>query len=262
MYLASIPAPPRSGSGVESGAGAVTGAAGAAVPPLATVARTSAFVIRPPGPEPLTFARSIPSAAAMRAATGETFESDGIGVGAILVAPAPSPSPSVAGAAGSAGVAAEAPFVAVVIRAMTWPTVTVSPASTRTSVIVPADGAGSSTSILSVEISAIAWPSSTLSPAATCHSTSVPSETDSPAVGAAVAIVSPGGASGRPAGAASAGGAPLPGASPRAVPPLPVAAAGAAPLPVAISASTEPTWTVSPSAAWIFATVPLAGAGT
>src|SRR3954468_431254 len=110
MYLASIPAPPRSGSGLEPGAGAVTGAAGAAVPPLATVARTSAFVMRPPGPEPLTFARSIPSAAGVRAGAGETFESDGIGVGAILVAP--SPSPSVAGAAGVAGVDAAAPLVA------------------------------------------------------------------------------------------------------------------------------------------------------
>ena len=38
-------------------------------------------------------------------------------------------------------------------------------------------------------------------------------------------------------------------------------AAGAAPF-VAISASTAPTWTVSPSAAWILTTVPLAGAGT
>ena len=57
--------------------------------------------------------------------------------------------------------------------------------------IVPADGAGSSTSILSVEISAIAWPSVTASPAATCHSTSVPSLTDSPAVGVTMSIVSP-----------------------------------------------------------------------
>src|SRR4051794_1877874 len=260
MYLASMPAPPRSGRGSESGAGAVTGAAGAAVPPFATVARTSAFVMRPPGPEPVTVARSMPSAAAMRAATGEIFASDGTGVGAIRVAPSPSAASSVAGAAGSAGVVADAPFVAVVIRAMTWPTVTVAPSSTRTSVIVPADGAGSSTSILSVEISAIAWPSSTLSPAAMCHSTSVPSETDSPAVGVTMSIVSPGATS---AGASAVGGAPLLSSVPRVAPPLPdEAAAGADPFPVAISASTAPTCTVSPSAAWIFATVPLAGAGT
>src|SRR4051795_12926334 len=174
-----MPAPPRRGWGFAPGAGAVTGCAGAAVPPLATVASTSAFVMRPAGPDPVTLARSIPSAAAIRAATGETFASEGTGVGARVVALLPSAGSSAAGA--GAGVVAEAPFVAVVIRAMTWATVIVSPSPTRTSMIVPAEGAGSSTSTLSVEISAIAWPSSTASPAATCHSTSVPSETDSPA---------------------------------------------------------------------------------
>src|SRR3954447_25850915 len=264
MYFASMPAPPRSGWGVDAGAGAMTGSAGAGAPPFATVARTSAFVMRPPGPEPVTFARSIPSAAAMRAATGEILASDGIGRGAAVAAR--SPSPSAAGSAGASGVVAAAPFVAVVIRAMTWPTVTVSPSPASTSVIVPAAGAGSSTSILSVEISAMAWPSSTVSPAATCHSTSVPSETDSPAVGVTMSSVSPGAAS-----VAGSAGAPLPeapsvssraGALAPLPPPLPAGAAGLAPLPVAISASTAPTWTVSPSAAWIFATVPLAGAGT
>src|SRR4051794_40265501 len=266
MYFASMPAPPRSGWGVDAGAGAVTGSAGAGGPPFATVARTSAFVMRPPGPDPVTFARSMPSAAAMRAATGEILASDGIGRGSTVAARLPSPSPSAAGSAGASGVVAAAPFVAVVMRAMTWPTVTVSPSPASTSVIVPAAGAGSSTSILSVEISAIAWPSSTVSPAATCHSTSVPSETDSPAVGVTMSSVSPGAAP-----VAGSAGAPLPeapsvssraGALAPLPPPLPAAAAGPAPLPVAISASTAPTWTVSPSAAWIFATVPLAGAGT
>jgi hypothetical protein len=45
-------------------------------------------------------------------------------------------------------------------------------------------------------------------------------------------------------------------------PPLLPAVAGAEPLPVAISARTVPTATVSPSAARILTTVPLAGAGT
>src|SRR3954452_4918533 len=269
MYFASMPAPPRSGWGVASGAGAVAGSATAAGPPFPTVARTSAFVMRPPGPEPATCDRSTPSAAAMRAATGEILASDGIGRGATVGAPVASA--AAAGSAGAAGVVAPAPFVAVVMRAMTWPTVTVSPSPARTSVIVPAAGAVSSTSILSVEISAIGWPSSTVSPAATCHSTSVPSETDSPAGGVTMSSVSPGAASlaGSASASASAGGAPLPDApsdSSRAgalvPPPLPPAAAAPLPVPVAISASTAPTSTVSPSAAWIFATVPLAGAGT
>src|SRR3954451_2484897 len=81
-----------------------------------------------------------------------------------------------------------------------------------------------------------------------------------------MSIVSPAGTSS--AASASAGGAPLPVGSSVAcaAPPLPGAAAGARvgadPFPGAISARTAPTWTVSPSAAWIFATVPLAGAGT
>src|SRR3954469_13309257 len=140
MYFASMPAPPRSGWGVASGAGAVAGPPPRAGPPLPPVARTSAFVMRPPGPEPATCDRSTPSAAAMRAATGEILASDGIGRGSTVAAPLPSP--SAAGSAGAAGVVAAAPFVAVVMRAMTWPTVTVSPSPARTSVIVPAAGAG------------------------------------------------------------------------------------------------------------------------
>ena len=69
------------------------------------------------------------------------------------------------------------------MRAITWPTVTVSPSATRISLTVPLAGAGSSTSTLSVEISTIV--SSTLieSPTLTCHSRIVPSVTDSPAAG-------------------------------------------------------------------------------
>ncbi len=55
-------------------------------------------------------------------------------------------------AAGAASRAAASPTA---IRAITWPTVTVSPSSTSSSITVPAAGAGSSTSTLSVEISTI-----------------------------------------------------------------------------------------------------------
>src|SRR5438094_1543780 len=57
-------APPRSGSATAS-------AAGAAAAPFSP--STSALVIRPRGPVPLTFERSTPSAAATRRATGETW---------------------------------------------------------------------------------------------------------------------------------------------------------------------------------------------
>ena len=66
MYFASIAAPPRIGEAVALDAGA------------SPAASTSAFVTRPPGPEPFTAARSTPSAAATRAATGETFMPSGV----------------------------------------------------------------------------------------------------------------------------------------------------------------------------------------
>src|SRR4051794_41780785 len=50
MYLASMPAPPRSGCGVAPGDGAVAGSAGgAAAPPLGVVAGAAPLVIPPPG---------------------------------------------------------------------------------------------------------------------------------------------------------------------------------------------------------------------
>ena len=83
-----------------------------------------------------------------------------------------------------------------VMRAITWPTVTVSPASARISVIVPLAGEGISASTLSVEISTIVSSSSTLSPTALAHSRIVPSETDSPIAGI---VMSSGLRLGRPA---------------------------------------------------------------
>ncbi len=210
---------------------------------------TSALVMRPPGPVPVMPPRSMPSAAATRAATGEILASSGISAGARgAVAGAPLPDDS-----GAAGLGAVAPTC---MRAMTWPTVTVSPSSARISVIVPAAGAGSSMSTLSVESSTTVWPSSTASPTLTAHSRIVPSVTDSPPVGVTMSTTSPVGAAAG-SGAAGAAGASASGSSAS-----DSAAAGAAPLSVTISASTAPTLTVSPSAARILATVPLAGAGT
>ncbi len=130
---------------------------------------------------------------------------------------------------------------------MTWPTVTVSPASARISAIVPVAGAGTSASTLSVEISTSVSSSSTLSPACLAHSRIVPSLTDSPIAGICTSIVSPPvspPASGSAAGASSVG-------------------VGALPFsPGAISASTVPTPIVSPSATWTLTTVPVSGEGT
>src|SRR3954453_5031197 len=115
MYLASIAAPPLR-TALAPSAGAAVGEA--PLTPLAA-ARTSAFVIRPAGPLPLTAPRSTPSAAATRAATGETLASSG-SVVAGEGADAPLPEGASAGADGAAP-------GDVVIRAIAWPTVTVSP---------------------------------------------------------------------------------------------------------------------------------------
>ena len=138
--------------------------------------------MRPPGPVPAIALRSMPSAAATRAATGEILASSAT-TGAACGAAAPLPDVST-----GAGRAAPAPTF---IRAMTWPTVTVSPSSARISVIVPAVGAGSSMSTLSVEISTTAWPSCTSSPTLTDHSRIVPSVTDSPPAGVTMSTISP-----------------------------------------------------------------------
>jgi hypothetical protein len=159
-------------------------AAGAVAASPFFASSTSAFVIRPPGPVPVIAARSMPSAAATRAATGETFASSGSGGAADGAGAATGPFPD--GALARAGAPAPA-----CMRAITWPTVTVAPSSARISVMVPAVGAGSSMSTLSVEISTTVWPSSTASPTFTAHSRIVPSVTDSPPVGVTMSTISP-----------------------------------------------------------------------
>ena len=96
--------------------------------------------------------------------------------------------PGAAGASDDAGAAGDVAAL-VVMRAITWPTVTVSPASARISVIVPDAGAGSSMSTLSVETSTTVSPSLIVSPTLTFHSRIVPSVTDSPPVGVTMSIV-------------------------------------------------------------------------
>ncbi len=115
-------------------------------------------MILPAGPLPETCARSTPSArCATRAATGETLRSSGTvpaagALGADALDVCACAAPSAPSADCGAGAAACSPTA---IRAITWPTVTVSPSCASSSATVPLAGAGSSTSTLSVEISTI-----------------------------------------------------------------------------------------------------------
>src|SRR5437588_1860135 len=197
MKRASAAAPPRSGcapgAGTADGAGVAAGASGVAAAPLPAADRTSALVILPPRAVPFTRSRSIPSWSATRRATGETLAGVDAAGGAVGAAAADSAGAASVGA-DAAGVwgavaAAAAPGAPAVIRAMTWPTVTVAPSSTRISEIVPDAGAGNSMSTLSVEISTTVSPSLTVSPTSTDHSRIVPSVTDSPPVGVTMSTV-------------------------------------------------------------------------
>ena len=85
-------------------------------------------------------------------------------------------------ASGVAVVGAGAPSPSP-ITASRWPTVTVSPSSTRISVRTPAKGDGSSESTLSVETSQSASSRPTASPTFLNHWMMMPSVTDSPSEG-------------------------------------------------------------------------------
>ena len=178
----------------------------------------------------------------MRAATGVTLMPSG------RRTVSASPAGRVSVGSGTGATAALAAPLPELMRAMTCPTWTVSPASASSSVSVPEAGAGTSASTLSVEISTIVSSSATSSPGCLAHSRIVPSETDSPIAGISISITV---ASASAVGSASAASVSS------------LSSAGPAPLePGEISASTAPISTVSPSAAWILTTVPVTGAGT
>src|SRR3954447_1390480 len=156
--------------------------------PSSTSASTSCLRTRPPRPVPSTRSRSMSCSAAMRCITGE-----------YLLGRWPLPSGSRTTGAGSltlgAGVspiaAAASPLPAAPsMRAMTVPTSTVVPTSTRISTTVPSPGDSTSVSILSVEIPQMISSRSTRSPTPFFHSTTVPSETDTPICGITTSISS------------------------------------------------------------------------
>src|SRR5947209_14219260 len=136
MYRASAAAPPRSGVAPGGAAvGAVGGGAGTAAAPFPDrAAITSALVIRPPRAEPRIAPRSTPSSAATRRATGDAFAAPLPPSPAAAAKRAPFPSilveelsPRSPSGPASRGAGATAAPEATVIRAIVWPTVTVSP---------------------------------------------------------------------------------------------------------------------------------------
>ncbi len=196
--------------------------------------------MRPPGPVPVTPARSTPFSNATRRAMGDaaTSRTGGGACGPVAVA----------GAAAGAGAGAGAP-AAGAAPAATWPsglaTSKVSPFGTEISARVPAAGEGTSRSTLSVETSTMISSCATASPTAFFHSTTVPSVTDSMSgnwIGTRVA-------------GTSGAGEPLDPAPPGA------AAAGALAPPEVISPSSCPTSTAAPGPAAIVASTPVAGEG-
>ena len=178
--------------------GAALGADGAAAAlgVLPAAPSTSALTIRPPGPEPVSEARSMPCASASRRASGLAFTlsppdfaagcagagagGGGAGAGVSLAGwPAPVSPPSLATgslAGGGAALAEEASSPSPAIIAITVPTFTPSePSGTSICAIVPSSTASNSIVALSVSISARISPDLTLSPSFTSHLASVPS---------------------------------------------------------------------------------------
>ena len=157
------------------------------------------------------------------------------------------------------------------MRAMTWPTETVSPAGTRISASVPEAGAGTSASTLSVGISTSVSSAAIGSPSALCplEHGALADDRPSPAWRRRRCVpCRPPRPPPRRRLLAAAARRRRPSRSPRRRAPrrrprVAVAASPpAAPFVGAISASTAPTTTVSPSAAWTFTIVPAIGAGT
>src|SRR5256714_9458363 len=216
MYFTKAAAAPRSGIepvGDCAGAGGAAFTSGVPVvfpPPLlgedrvgvvcsrsacccSITSATSRRRIEPPGPVPLTVARSIPFALASSSAPSVTstpaFTPPFGGAGADFAGAA-----GVSTAAGVAWVAdgftgASPPSVPTSISASGAPTAIVFPASARILTSLPLAGAGTSASTLSVVTSTSASPSRTVSPSCFSHLAPVPSGTDSPISGRGTCLV-------------------------------------------------------------------------
>ncbi len=187
--------PVRFASSAPGERAASPGAAGACPD---NAAAKSSRVIRPAGPLPATFARSMPASRARRRVAGEAMtrpppEAGGAAFGAVpwpllrgavaatvaAAVTAGAPAGGAAGAAGDSAAAAES----VSNTISSEPTLTISPGAPLTVSTRPVTGAGTSTAALSVITSAMSWSSLTRSPTLTCQATISASTVPSPRSG-------------------------------------------------------------------------------
>ena len=183
---------PAGAAATGAGAAAAGAAAGvAAVAGAAVAPSTSAFTIRPRGPEPLMAARSSPFWAAIRRASGEAkmrlpsapAGAAGAGAGAAAAAGAAAGAAGADASAGAAeaagaGLAATSPALSPSPRSTAIGVFTFTPSvpsATRILPITPSSTASNSIVALSVSISARRSPELTSSPSLTSHFASVPS---------------------------------------------------------------------------------------
>ncbi len=174
----------ENGTTSSSGAGSATAepvlAGAAGDEGRATAASTSARVMRPSRPEPVTWSGVRPCSSRRRSTTGERFgrtevsSSRGPRGGAVV---------RIDRSASWGSGAAPSASVAPPMRASTVPTGTVSPSATSTDRSTPAWAAGTSVSTLSVETSKRGSSTATSSPWDFNHRVTVPSTTVSPSCG-------------------------------------------------------------------------------
>ena len=155
-----------------TGAAAAAGCATDGAPAPATAASTSALTMRPPGPDPITLARSIPCSAAIFLATGDALMRPPLAGDAVTAATGAGAAATTAAGTGvsAAGAkSADEPVSGITssasaMMAMTCPTGTVTPSAMSTLRRTPEPNASISTTALSVSTSARMSPRLTLSP--------------------------------------------------------------------------------------------------
>ena len=240
-----------------------------AAPSPFLASRTSALVMRPPGPLPAIELRSMPSAAATRAATGETLASSGTaGALGAAASAAAAPLPDGAGfgwAAPGADLHARDDLAHRDRLALLGEDL--GDRARRGGGQLHVDLVGRDLDDGLAVLDGVADLDRPLEDRALGDRLAARGGDDVDDLAAGRGLPSPSpsaavGASGCASlGASASGSSPLAAGSATGASGA-AAAAGAAPFSVAISASTAPTLTVSPSAAWILTTVPLAGEGT
>src|SRR6267378_3399473 len=164
------------------------------VAPLSRKLVTSAFITRPPAPEPGTLLRSSPCSCATLRPTGVERTPFASAAGACAeLEDAACAGPEAVGAVGVAtafGADVEEALPASSRRASGPPTVTTAPSFASCSTSTPVVGEGISVLALSVAISTSGSSRSTFWPGFAIHRTTVPSITDSPSCGITTVVIS------------------------------------------------------------------------